>query len=146
MRPTGDVLLLTPGPTPIHPRALAAMQWPMRGHMDPDVFAANDAIVADLKALYGAAPDAFAALLAGTGSLGMEAGIANLLEPGDRLVVGVNGVFGARMVEMAQRLGVEVHTVEAPLGTALDVDEVVATVERLTPKCLPSCTVRPAPA
>src|SRR6056297_1485316 len=116
MRPTGEVLLLTPGPTPIHPRALAAMQWPMRGHMDPEVFAYNDGIVADLKRLYGAGDDAFASLLSGTGSLGMEAGLANLLEPGDRLLVASNGVFGERTAIMGERLSADVHVVRAEPG------------------------------
>jgi alanine-glyoxylate transaminase/serine-glyoxylate transaminase/serine-pyruvate transaminase len=134
MRPTGEVLLLTPGPTPIHPRALDAMQWPMRGHMDAEVFAYNDAIVADLKTLYGAADDAFASLLAGTGSLGMEAGLANLLEPGERLLVAVNGVFGERMVEMGRRLGAEVHEVRAPAGRPVDPDDVAEALARVAPK------------
>jgi alanine-glyoxylate transaminase/serine-glyoxylate transaminase/serine-pyruvate transaminase len=134
MRPTGEVLLLTPGPTPIHPRALDAMQWPMRGHMDAEVFAYNDAIVADLRTLYGAADDAFASLLAGTGSLGMEAGLANLLEPGDRLLVAVNGVFGERMVEMGRRLGAEVHEVRAPIGRPIDPADVAEALARVAPK------------
>mgnify|MGYP006271994651 FL=1 len=134
MRPTGEVLLLTPGPTPIHPRALDAMQWPMRGHMDAEVFAYNDAIVADLRTLYGAADDAFASLLAGTGSLGMEAGLANLLEPGERLLVAVNGVFGERMVEMGRRLGAEVHEVRAPVGRPIDPADVAAALRHGAPK------------
>jgi len=134
MRPTGEVLLLTPGPTPIHPRALDAMQWPMRGHMDAEVFAYNDAIVADLRTLYGAADDAFASLLAGTGSLGMEAGLANLLEPGERLLVAVNGVFGERMVEMGRRLGAEVHEVRAPVGRPIDPADVAEALRRTAPK------------
>jgi alanine-glyoxylate transaminase/serine-glyoxylate transaminase/serine-pyruvate transaminase len=134
MRPTGEVLLLTPGPTPIHPRALDAMQWPMRGHMDAEVFAYNDAIVADLRTLYGAADDAFASLLAGTGSLGMEAGLANLLEPGERLLVAVNGVFGERMVEMGRRLGAEVHEVRAPVGQPIDPADVAQALSRTAPK------------
>lgn len=130
MRPTGEVLLLTPGPTPIHPRALDAMQWPMRGHMDAEVFAYNDAIVADLRRLYGAADGAFASLLAGTGSLGMEAGLANLLEVGEPLLVAVNGVFGERMVEMGRRLGADIEVVEAPIGQAIDPDEIARALRR----------------
>ena len=57
------VLLLTPGPTPLHPRAAAALSWPMIGHMDPEVFAFNDRVVRDLKTLYGADDDAFTAWL-----------------------------------------------------------------------------------
>ncbi len=129
-----DVLLLTPGPTPLHPRAAAALTWPMRGHMDPDVFAYNDAIVSDLRELYGAPDDAFSCLLAGSGSLGMEAGLANLLEPGDRVLVGTNGVFGERMATMAERLGAEVVRVSAPAGAALDVDRVREAAHRTRPK------------
>jgi alanine-glyoxylate transaminase/serine-glyoxylate transaminase/serine-pyruvate transaminase len=134
MQPTGEVLLLTPGPTPIHPRALAAMQWPMRGHMDPEVFAYNDGIVADLKRLYGAQDDAFASLLAGTGSLGMEAGLANLLEPGQRLLVAANGVFGERMATMGARLGAEVRVVRAEPGEPVDAQQVADAARTFDPK------------
>ncbi len=68
-----EVLLLTPGPTPIHPRAQAALAWPMRSHMDPEVFAYNDRIVADLHALYRTGSGAFTSLLSGTGSLASSA-------------------------------------------------------------------------
>ena len=131
-----DVLLLTPGPTPIHPWAAAALSWPMRGHMDPDVFAYNDAIVADLKRLYGAADDAFTCLLAGSGSLGMESGMANLLEPGERVLVASNGVFGERMAEMARRLGADVEMVRAPVGEPLDPDAVRRAAHARAPKVL----------
>lgn len=119
-----EVLLLTPGPTPIHPRALAALHWPMRGHMDPEVFAYNDRIVHDLHILYGMAPGGFAGLLSGTGSLGMEAGFANLLEPGERALIVSNGTFGQRMMDMAKRLNIEVIPVCFASGSPVDVDVV----------------------
>lgn len=136
MQPRDEVLLLTPGPTPIHPRALAALHWPMRGHMDPEVFAYNDAIVRDLTALYGAAPDAFASLLSGTGSLGMEAGLANLLEPGDRLLVASNGVFGERTIAMGERLGAEVVPLRFQPGRAVDPEAVRRALIETEPKLL----------
>jgi alanine-glyoxylate transaminase / serine-glyoxylate transaminase / serine-pyruvate transaminase len=129
-----DVLLLTPGPTPIHPWAQAALGWPMRGHMDPDVFAYNDAIVGDLRRLYAAADDAFTSLLAGSGSLGMEAGLANLCEPGERVLVATNGVFGDRMVEMARRLGAEVHVHRVPPGQPIEPDGLRVAAERVRPR------------
>ena len=119
-----EVLLLTPGPTPIHPRAQAALLWPTRAHMDPDVFAYNDRIVADLHLLYRSGPGAFASLLSGTGSLGMEAGFANLLEPGERALVLVNGVFGERMVEIAARLDAEVLPLAFAAGEPVNADAV----------------------
>lgn len=121
--------LLTPGPTPIHPDALRAMTREMLGHMDPEVFALNGEIQADLRELYGTAPDTFTALLAGTGSLGMEAGFSNLVEAGDEVLVGVNGSFGARMAEMAQRYGARVRLVTAPLGEAIRVEDVAARLD-----------------
>ena len=131
-----DVTLLTPGPTPIHPWAAAALTWPMRGHMDDDVFAYNDAIVADLRRLYGADDDAFTCLLAGSGSLGMESGMANLLQPGERVLVASNGVFGERMAEMARRVGADVDVVRAPVGEPLDPDAVLSAARARPPKVL----------
>ena len=123
---TPEHILLTPGPTPIHPRAMQALTWPMLGHMDPEVFALNSEIQADLRAMYGATDSTFTALLAGTGSLGMEAGFANLVEPGDEVLVCANGSFGHRMAEMAARYGARVRLVTAPLGEAINPDEVAA--------------------
>lgn len=134
--PSDEVLLLTPGPTPIHPRALAALAWPMRGHMDPEVFAYNDRVVADLHELYGSGPGAFASLLAGTGSLGMEAGLANLLEPGERALIGANGVFGERMARIAERLGAEVTVVRAPIGAPLEPEALRAAARTARPKLI----------
>ncbi|WP_045233628.1 aminotransferase class V-fold PLP-dependent enzyme, partial [Deinococcus pimensis] len=122
-------VLLTPGPTPIHPRAMEALARPMLGHMDPEVFALNAEIQADLRVMYGTAPEAFTALLAGTGSLGMEAGFANLVESGDTVLVCANGSFGRRMAEMAARYGARVRLVTAPLGEAIDPSDVAAHVD-----------------
>ena len=130
------VLLLTPGPTPLHPRAAAALTWPPRGHMDPEVFAYNDRVVADLHALYKTAPGSFTALLSGTGSLGMEAGLANLLEPGDRVLIVSNGVFGERKIEMATRLGAQVTPLRFPAMLPVDVDAVREAAYRTCPQLI----------
>ena len=119
-----EQLLLTPGPTPIEPHAARALSFPMRGHMDPEVFAINDRIKVNLLELYGAGVDAFTCLLAGTGSLGMEAGFYNLLEPGDAVLVCANGEFGFRMAEMCKRIGAVVTLVTAPIGRAIKLEDV----------------------
>jgi alanine-glyoxylate transaminase / serine-glyoxylate transaminase / serine-pyruvate transaminase len=124
-----EQVLLTPGPTPIEPRAMKALTLPMRGHMDPEVFEMNDRIMAGLHRLYGANADSFTCLLAGTGSLGMEAGFANLLEPGDKVLICANGSFGYRMAEMSERLGASVTLVTAPIGEAIRVSDVKAALE-----------------
>lgn len=122
-------VLLTPGPTPIHPAAQQALMRSMLGHMDPEVFKLNAEIQADLREMYGTEPEAFTALLAGTGSLGMEAGFANLVEPGDTVLVCANGSFGRRMAEMAARYGAHVRLVTAPLGEAIRTADVAAHVK-----------------
>jgi alanine-glyoxylate transaminase / serine-glyoxylate transaminase / serine-pyruvate transaminase len=125
-----EQLLLTPGPTPIQTRAAKALTFPMRGHMDPDVFAVNARIQKGLLTMYGASADTFTCLLAGTGSLGMEAGFANLLEPGDRALICANGEFGYRMAEMAKRQGSIVDLVTAPIGQAIVLVDVRAALEQ----------------
>ncbi|OOV15579.1 alanine--glyoxylate aminotransferase family protein [Deinococcus sp. LM3] len=124
--PYTEHVLLTPGPTPIHPRAQQALMRPMLGHMDPEIFALNTEIQADLRAMYGTTDTTFTALLAGTGSLGMEAGFANLVESGDEVLVCANGSFGRRMADMAARYGANVRLVTAPLGEAINPDDVAA--------------------
>jgi alanine-glyoxylate transaminase / serine-glyoxylate transaminase / serine-pyruvate transaminase len=124
-----DQILLTPGPTPIEPRAFKALSFPMRGHMDPEVFALNSRIQRNLHTLYGADGQAFTCLLAGTGSLGMEAGFANLLEPHEKVLICANGSFGYRMAEMCERLGASVTTVTAPIGEAIKLEDVKTALE-----------------
>lgn len=108
----------------------------MRGHMDPDVLAYNDRVVTDLKALYQLAEGGFTSLLSGTGSLGMEAGFANLVEPGERVLVVSNGVFGERMSEMANRLGAKVCTVRFPSGKPVELEQVRKAAQSFKPKLM----------
>jgi alanine-glyoxylate transaminase / serine-glyoxylate transaminase / serine-pyruvate transaminase len=124
-----EQVLLTPGPTPIEPHAQKALSFPMRGHMDPEVFALNSRIQQNLKVLYGASDSAFTCLLAGTGSLGMEAGFVNLLEPKDKVLICANGSFGFRMAEMCERIGALVTVVKAPIGMAIKLEDVRAALE-----------------
>ena len=136
MKNLNPVLLLTPGPTPIHPRSLDAMSWPMRGHMDAEVFAYNDRIVEDLHKLYKTGGYGFTSLLTGTGSLGMEAGFANLLEQGEKTLIVSNGVFGERKIDMAKRLGADVTPLRFEVGQPIDLDKVRAEAHRVKPKLM----------
>ncbi len=124
-----EQVLLTPGPTPIEPHAQRALSFPMRGHMDPEVFALNDRVQKNLKTLYGTDDTAFTCLLAGTGSLGMEAGFTNLLEPQEKVLICANGSFGYRMAEMCERLGARVTIVKSPIGQAIQLEDVRAALE-----------------
>ena len=93
-------LLLGPGPSNAHPSVLEAMSRPLVGHLDPEFIALLDRVKDGLRRLFGTT-NAMTLPLSATGSAGMEAALVNLLEPGDSIVVGVNGVFGGRMAEVA---------------------------------------------
>jgi len=111
--------LLGPGPSPVHPRVLAALSLPVVGHLDPKFLEIMDQSMAMLREVFQT-KNRLALPMSGTGSAGMETCFVNLVEPGDNVLIGVNGVFGTRMVDVAQRCGALVDTVEAEWGTALD--------------------------
>src|SRR5437870_7803511 len=111
--------LLGPGPSPVNPRVLQSLSLPVIGHLDPAFLKIMDESMAMLRELFQT-KNRLALPMSGTGSAGMETCFVNLLEPGDPVLIGVNGVFGTRMVDVAQRCGALVDTVEAEWGTALD--------------------------
>ena len=122
-------LLCGPGPTNVAPSVLAAMQKPMLGHLDPDLHEILLEVVAELRQVYRAT-DGLVLPLQATGSSGMEAGILNLVEPGETVVVGVCGFFGRRIADKARRAGAEVIVVEADWGEIVPTEEIVAALER----------------
>jgi len=126
-------LLLGPGPSNVHARVRSAMSRPLLGHLDPAFLALLDECQDHLRTLFGTS-NAFTLPLSATGSAGMEACLVNLLERGDRFVVGVNGVFGGRMADVAERAGAEVTKVEAEWGTPLDPGAMAEAIERVQPK------------
>ena len=114
-----EVLLLGPGPSPVSPAVSAASAAPLLGHLDPEFLQLMDRVQGNLRTIF-ATESRFTVPISGTGSAGMEAMLVNLVEPGDRMVIGVNGVFGGRMSELARRLGADVVEVKADFGKALD--------------------------
>ncbi|MCP5059941.1 MAG: aminotransferase class V-fold PLP-dependent enzyme [bacterium] len=126
-------LLLGPGPSNAHPRVLEAMSQPLVGHLDPLFLALMDEAQERLRRLFGT-ENALTLPLSATGSAGMEACLCNLLERGDDIVVGVAGVFGTRMAEVASRIGARVTRVDAEWGTALDTAAMRAEIERVRPR------------
>ncbi|MGY8803569.1 MAG: alanine--glyoxylate aminotransferase family protein, partial [bacterium] len=123
-------LLLGPGPSNAHPRVLDALSHPLLGHLDPLFIELLDEVKQGLRNVFGTT-NAFTLPISATGSAGMEACMVNLLEPGDNILVGVNGVFGGRMCEVASRAGAKVHRVEAAFGEPLDVDAMVTAIRAI---------------
>jgi alanine-glyoxylate transaminase / serine-glyoxylate transaminase / serine-pyruvate transaminase len=121
-------LLCGPGPCNVSPAALAAMQRPLLGHMDPDLADILLEVVALQRIAYQASGGLVLPLQA-TGTSGMEAGLVHLLEPGEVAIVGVNGFFGRRVVEIARRVGAEVVPVEADWGQHVPNDRLLAALD-----------------
>lgn len=126
-------LLLGPGPSNVHPDVLKAMAQPLVGHMDPAFHTVLEQVQASLRRLFGT-QNRMTLPLSTTGSGGMEACFANLVEPGDRALVGVAGVFGERMCEVARRYGAELSRVETEPGTILDPEEMIRAIHRDKPQ------------
>jgi alanine-glyoxylate transaminase / serine-glyoxylate transaminase / serine-pyruvate transaminase len=122
-------LLCGPGPCNVSPGALAAMQRPLLGHMDPDLIELLTEVVSLLRAAYQATGGLVLPLQA-TGTSGMEAGLVHLLEPGETVIVGVNGFFGRRIVEIARRVGAEVVPVDAGWGEHVPNDRLLEALEQ----------------
>ena len=112
-------LLLGPGPSNPYPEVMEAFQRPVLGHLDPDFLVVLDEIADRLRLAFRTG-NALTLPMSGTGSAGMETCFVNLVEPGDAVIIGVNGVFGERMCEVARRCGAEVVRVESPWGRAID--------------------------
>ena len=101
LNPLPERLLLGPGPSNAHPSVLEAMSLPLLGHLDPEFIALLDRVKEGLRTCFGTA-NAMTLPISATGSAGMEAALVNLLEPGETVVVGINGVFGVRMAEVVR--------------------------------------------
>lgn len=123
-------LLFGPGPTPVHPQVLRAMTHPVLGHLDP-AFQQIMSEVSDLLRYVFGTENRITFPLSTTGTGGMEAALMNAIEPGDPVVIGVNGYFGNRMVQMAERFGGEVTRIDVPWGQVIDRDQLVETARRI---------------
>lgn len=111
--------LLGPGPSDVSPRVLSALGRPTIGHLDPEFIRMMDEIKIMLRQAFRT-ENRLTMPVSAPGSAGMETCFVNLVEPGDKVIVCRNGVFGQRMVENVVRVGGEAVTVDAPMGQAAD--------------------------
>jgi len=125
-------LLLGPGPSMVHPRVLRALSTPLLGHLDPVFLALMDDTQTLLRVVFQT-KNRFTIAVSGTGSAGMEASVVNIVEPGDTVIVGVNGVFGTRLATMVERCGGKAIRVEAPWGQIIEPDAIGTTLRRSGP-------------
>src|SRR6185437_11065297 len=113
-----EPLLMGPGPSNPYPEVSMALAAPVVGHLDPQFLELLDSTNERLRQVFATA-NRLTLPVSGTGSAGMEAAFVNFVRPGDPVVVGVNGVFGERMCEVAARHGAEVVRVEAEWGASI---------------------------
>jgi alanine-glyoxylate transaminase/serine-glyoxylate transaminase/serine-pyruvate transaminase len=128
-------LLLGPGPSNAHPRILQAISMRQVGHLDPAFIDIMNEIQEMLRYTWQT-DNPFTLPVSGTGSAAMEATLANLIEPGDIVLVGIIGYFGERLMEMARRYGADVRTMEADWGNVFTLDEIKTGLEEHKPAIL----------
>jgi alanine-glyoxylate transaminase/serine-glyoxylate transaminase/serine-pyruvate transaminase len=125
-------LLMGPGPSDVSPRVLEAMARPTIGHLDPQFLEVlND--IRDMLRLVFQTKNRLTLAVSGTGSAGMETCVVNLIEPGDKMLVCIAGVFGQRMADVAQRAGAQVTTIEVPWGYVFTGAQVKEAIEEHGP-------------
>jgi alanine-glyoxylate transaminase/serine-glyoxylate transaminase/serine-pyruvate transaminase len=128
LRATGRILL-GPGPSMVHPRVYEALGKRLDGHLDPEFLQIMNETQEMLREVF-ATRNRLTLSISGTGSAGMEAALVNLIEPGDEVLVCVNGVFGGRMGDIVERLQGKLHKLERPWGEVFTADEVAAALKQ----------------
>ena len=122
-------ILMGPGPSPVPQRVLRALAGPTLGHLDPQYLAIMDETCEMLRQVMQTRnPLTFP--VSGTGMAGMECIASNLVEPGDEVIVCVQGVFGGRMKDVMERCGATVHVVEAPWGETIPHEWIAEALDR----------------
>lgn len=122
-------ILMGPGPSPVPQRVLRALGAPTLGHLDPQYLAIMDETCEFLRQVF-LTKNALTFPVSGTGMAGMECIATNLIEPGDEVIVCVNGVFGMRMKDVMERCGATVHSVEAAWGDVLTLEQIGSALEQ----------------
>jgi alanine-glyoxylate transaminase/serine-glyoxylate transaminase/serine-pyruvate transaminase len=126
-----ETLLMGPGPSCVPPEVYRALSRKTIGHLDPYFLKIMDAVKEMLQQVFRTR-NAMTIPVSGTGSAGMEASFVNLIEPTDRVLILINGVFGLRMQDVAGRLGARVDVLEFPWGKPVLVDEVEKKIRQET--------------
>lgn len=119
-----------PGPSMVAPTVYEALARPTLGHLDPEFVRMMEEVKVMLRQVFQTQND-MTFPISGTGSAGMEFCCANLIEPGDEVIIGVNGVFGTRMCDVAERCGAKVTKVEATWGRIIEPQQVADALKRV---------------
>ena len=126
-------ILLGPGPSIANPRVLKAMTTPMLGYLDADFVDVMDDTVTLIRQVYGT-QNTLTFPVSGTGTAGMETALTNVVEPDDPVIVGINGYFGGRIADIAERCGAQVIPVHAEWGNIIEPEQIAEACDKVTPK------------
>src|SRR4030095_11501426 len=124
-------ILMGPGPSNVAPSVLKAMSMPLLGHLDPVFVRMMDEIKTMLRQVF-LTRNEMTFPVSGTGSAGMEFCFVNLVEPGDNVIIGINGVFGTRMVDVAERCGAKVTKVETAWGRIIEPKQIADALSQVS--------------
>lgn len=141
--PTGGIeipsrILMGPGPANPNPRVLQAQALPLLGHMHPPFLKIMDEIQSGLQYVFQT-DSPYTTLMSGSGHAGMEAVIANLLEPGETIVVGNHGIWGERVIDLSQRYGAKTVDLKAELAKTLSLERIEEELKKSKPAVLFLC-------
>ena len=125
-------ILLGPGPSSVHPRVLQAMTQPILGHLDPRFFGVMDDVCAMLRQVYRT-ENPMTVPLSSTGTGAMEAACANILEPGDKIIICRNGFFGDRLADIAQRCHAQTFILDSNWGQPVNIAALADELEKRSP-------------
>ncbi len=132
---TSARILLGPGPSMVAPRVLRALAQPPVGHLDPQFLDVMGDVQALLRFVFQT-ENQLTIPVSGTGSAGMEAALCNFIEPGDDVLIAVNGYFGERLVDMAGRYGAHVDRIDRPWGEVFTPGEIEDALQQKNYKLL----------
>jgi alanine-glyoxylate transaminase/serine-glyoxylate transaminase/serine-pyruvate transaminase len=116
-------ILMGPGPSNVHPRVLRALSAPVIGHLDKEFLDIMN-LTKDLLAKTFMTSNDFTIPISGTGSAGMETALVNFIEPGDKVLICINGLFGERMADIVQRCGGDLEVIQGEWGKIIEPDEI----------------------
>ena len=117
-------ILMGPGPSNVHYRVYQAMLTPVIGYLDPELLRCMDEISEMLRGLFQT-KNRMTLAISATGSSGMEASFVNFVEPGDTVVIGVNGFFAERMTEVASRCGAKIIRIDQEWGKIVEPEKII---------------------
>ena len=125
----GERLLTGPGPSNVHPAVVEAMRLPMNGHLDPDFWDILVDLVAGLRGVWRRGDEGLTISLSSSGTSAMEAGLLNLVEPGDTVISCSWGFFGSRLNDFVHRVGANVVELAADFGRIVPIDRILETLD-----------------